>query len=132
LDDYLQQHTPEGQEILRQVVQALASTRQFGKVAPSVVNAQARKWSRFPVSVVLKACRIYLGHRYAEEGKGEAYLLGIIRQEAKRTNGHGEQSDNGQDEGRPPTPQSPAPKTAGQRAIERALADLHTTQEPGR
>jgi hypothetical protein len=87
LAQYLEKFSPEGQEVLRQTVSAIASTRESGKVSESVLNSLARKLDRYPSPVILQACRIYLAKNYASQGKAESYLLGIVRGEAKRRNG---------------------------------------------
>jgi hypothetical protein len=123
LEQYLYGLPAEGQEILRQTVQSLATTRRSGKVAASVLDALAGKLARHPEAAVLAGCRIYLERDYAGEGKDEAYLLGIVRGEAKRMNG-----GSGTEGPRPMLPSPPA-KTPGQRAIERALAEQQATAE---
>lgn len=143
LEKYLTEFPPEGQEVLHQAIQAIASTRKSGKVAQSVLDAQARKWSRFPPEIVVKACRVYLDRGYANEGKAEAYLLGIIRQEAKRAgNGREASSSFVGQKGWVSTPATPAdtpagqpypnPTTEGQRAINRAWLDQQRDQERAR
>jgi hypothetical protein len=87
LADYLNQHTPEGQEVIRQAVEAIATTRKSGKIAESVLDALAKRLSQFPAPVVLHACRVYVERRCAAEGKAEAYLVAIARNEAKRQTG---------------------------------------------
>jgi len=144
LAQYLSQQTPEDEEVLRQVVNAIASTRRCGKVADSVLNALARKLDQHPAAAVLSACRIYLEKNYATEGKREQYLLGIVRGEAKRQRGNGREPSSpsvGQKggipfpaaptEGQPDLPY-PNPMTEGQRAINRAWRDQQTEQESGR
>jgi hypothetical protein len=71
--------SPGGREIMERTFAALASTRKSGKVAPSVL-AGFLGWARgHSAESVLKGCRTYLDKGYAAEGKGEAYLKGIIR-----------------------------------------------------
>ncbi len=135
LAQYLESFTPEGQEVLRQVVSAIASTRKSGKVAQSVLNALARKLQRYPNPVVLSACQIYLDKNYASEGKAEKYLLGIVRGEAKRQDGNGREPLSpvvGQKGRFPPTPAAPIFKTPGQLAIERVEAEMQRELERGR
>ncbi len=125
LAQYLGRLAPEDQEVIRQTVQAIASTRKSGKVAQSVLDSLAKRLDGYPQPVVLQACRTYLAKDYASQGKGEAYLLGIVRGEARRQNGNGREPSSpfvGQ-EGKAPTPVTPAPKTEGQLAIDRALAE---------
>ena len=129
LSQYLLEHTPEGQEIIRQIVQAIASIRRSNKVAGSVLDALAKKWSRYPQAAVLSGCRIYLDKNYASEGKSEAYLLGIIRQEAKRPNGRGQGLQAGQNEEKTPAPLPRPTQTPGQRLIERVMTETLREQE---
>ena len=112
--EYLATFSLQDQALLGEVAEAIASTRRTDKVAPSVLDAQARRWAPFPQEIVLQACRVYLDRQYAAEGKSEAYLTGIIRQEAKRA---------GQGRGNRHDP-SASPKTAGQLAIDRVLAEM--------
>jgi hypothetical protein len=57
-------------------------------VALSILDKLAETLSRYPRDVVLRSCQIYLDKNCAAEGKGERYLLGIVRGEYKR-NGQG-------------------------------------------
>ncbi len=61
------------------VFQAIASTRKSGKVKESILNAQLLAWDRYPVEQVKAGIQVYLKKNYAGQGKREAYLLGIIR-----------------------------------------------------
>ncbi|MEW6429579.1 MAG: hypothetical protein AB1568_16280 [Thermodesulfobacteriota bacterium] len=72
------------QALLDKVIDAIASTRKSGKVSPSIVQAQFRAWERFPVEQVQEGVGIYLERDYASQGKGEKYLLGVIRGCGKR------------------------------------------------
>ncbi len=131
LDEYLQKLSPEGRETIRQTLEAIASTRKSDKVAPSIINTLSGKLNRYPVSVVLRACRIYLDQDHASQGKGEAYLLGIVRGEAKRQNGNREEGEVPA----PPLPPGvpyPKPTTDGQRAMNRAWLDQQAEREQGR
>jgi len=67
------------QDLLNDVFDAIASTRNSNKVAESVLVAQLQKWKRFPVKQVELGMKIYLENDYAGQGKREQYLLGIIR-----------------------------------------------------
>ena len=67
------------QKLRDRVFEALASTRKSNKIAASVLIAQLQKWERHPVEQVEAGIRIYLEKNYADQGKGEAYLLGIIK-----------------------------------------------------
>ena len=140
LEDYLEKLSPEGQEVVRQSVSVIATTRKSGKVAQSVLDSLARKLSRYPQPVVLEACRIYLAKDYASQGKAESYLLGIVRGEAKRQDGKGREPSSpfvGQ-MGKSPAPVAPAstppgvpypnPATAGARAINQAWLEQQREQ----
>jgi hypothetical protein len=78
----LRQKYPD-QSLLDQVFHAIASTRQRGKVADSVLLAQLKAWDRYPVEQVENAMKTYLQKGYANQGKKENYLLGIIRNGSK-------------------------------------------------
>jgi hypothetical protein len=67
------------QKLIDSVFQAIGSTRKSGKAADSVLVAQLRKWAVHPVGQVEAGIRIYLDKDYPAQGKGEAYLMGIIR-----------------------------------------------------
>jgi len=69
------------QKLIDSVFSAIASTRQTGKVANSILLAQLKSWERYPIEQVESAIRAYLDKDYAGQGKGEAYLLGIIRKQ---------------------------------------------------
>ena len=67
------------QDLIDKVFQALASTRKSNKVAESVLLAQLQKWERYPIEQVEAGIKVYLKGDHASEGKREAYLLAIIR-----------------------------------------------------
>ncbi len=124
LNEYLTKFPPEGQAILRKVVDAIASTRKAGEVSQSVLDSLAKKLDSYPAQGVLSACRIYLSKNYAAQRRGESYLLGIVRREAKSGNGNGRE------------PFSPSaeqiPQTQAQLVIERAKAERRRELEVSR
>ncbi len=67
------------QGIVNQVFQEISKTRKTGKISNSVKLKILQSWERYPVEQVLAGIQTYLSKGYAEEGKGEKYLLGIIR-----------------------------------------------------
>ena len=67
------------QDLIDEVFQAIASTRKSNKIAESILLAQLQKWERYPVEQVEAGIRVYLDKDCAGQGKREAYLLGIIR-----------------------------------------------------
>jgi hypothetical protein len=67
------------EDLIDQVFQAIASTRKTNRVAESVLVAQLQKWEKYPVEQVEAGFRTYLDKGYADQGKREEYLLGIIR-----------------------------------------------------
>ena len=71
------------QDLIDEVFQAFASTRKSNTVADSVLLAQLQKWERYPVEKVEAGIRVYLEKDCAGQGKREAYLLGIIRNQKK-------------------------------------------------
>jgi hypothetical protein len=111
--DFLQKFPAEDQELFTELVKAISSTRKSGKVADSVLDKLASQLSAYPKDHVLNGLRTYLEKDYAAEGKNERYLVGIVRQLAKR-NGDG---FKGQVLNMPP-------KTEVQIAMDRAMQEL--------
>ena len=66
-------------EIIDRVFQAIAGTRKSGKISDSVKVKILQSWERYPAEQVLAGIRTYLSKNYAEEGKNEKYLAGIIK-----------------------------------------------------
>jgi hypothetical protein len=66
-------------ELIDRAFKAIASTRKNNKVADSVLLAQLEKWGKYPPEQVETGIRTYLEKDYAGQGKREAYLLGIVR-----------------------------------------------------
>ncbi len=67
------------QEIINQAFQAISSTRKSNRIADSVKLSILQSWNKYPVESVMTGTRAYLEKGYAEQGKDEKYLLGIIR-----------------------------------------------------
>lgn len=68
------------QETIDQAFQAIASTRKSKRIADSVKLNILQSWERYPVESVISGIKTYLDKGYhRQEGKGEKYLLGIIR-----------------------------------------------------
>ena len=65
--------------IINQAFQAIAGTRKSRKIADSVKLGILKAWARYPVESVLSGIQTYLSKGYAEDGKNEKYLAGIIR-----------------------------------------------------
>ncbi len=66
-------------EIIDQAFAAISSTRKTKRIADSVKLSILKSWDQYPWESVVAGIRVYLEKRYADQGKGEAYLLGIIR-----------------------------------------------------
>ncbi len=66
-------------DLLDRVFAAIASTRKLSKVSDSVLIAQLQEWEQYPAEQVEAGIQIYLNRDYAGQGKREAYLLGIIK-----------------------------------------------------
>jgi hypothetical protein len=71
--------------LIEEVFTAIRSTRKSGKVAEAVLLRFLQACERYPAEAVEAGIRTYLGKGYADQGKDEAYLLGIIR----KWNGNG-------------------------------------------
>lgn len=67
------------QEIINQAFQAISSTRKSSRIADSVKLSILKAWERYPVESVMTGIRTYIDKGYHDQGKGERYLLGIIR-----------------------------------------------------
>jgi hypothetical protein len=78
------------QDLIDRAFRAISSTRKIGKVADSVLLAQLQKWDRYPVEQVEAGIRVYIEKGYAGQGKREAYLFGIIRNQPHQPAGHRE------------------------------------------
>jgi hypothetical protein len=76
-------------ELIDSVFQAISSTRKSGRVKESVLIAELQKWERYPVEQVEAGIKIYLDKDYADQGKRESYLLGIIRNNSHQPGGSG-------------------------------------------
>ena len=74
----MKQRYPD-QEILNRVIQAIRSTRKSGRIADGVKLTILKAWERYPVESVMAGIRVYIEKGYADQGKDEKYLLGIIR-----------------------------------------------------
>ena len=76
--------------LIDQAITAIASTRKSNRVSDRILLSQLEKWSRYPVKQVEAGIRTYLQKGYAEQGKREEYLLGIIRNNGNGSNHHTE------------------------------------------
>jgi len=70
---------PQDQEVIRQTIEAIHTTRKRGRVASSVIQAEMKWWDQQDPAQVVQGMQIYLQKGYAAQGKCEAYLRGIIR-----------------------------------------------------
>jgi len=67
------------QETINQALLAIQSTRKSNRIADSVTHSILKAWERYPVEAVMEGIGKYLEKGYADQGKGEKYLEGIIR-----------------------------------------------------
>lgn len=67
------------QETINQAFQAIASTRKSNRIAAAVKLSILKSWERYPVESVMAGIKTFLDKGYHHQGKKEAYLLGIIR-----------------------------------------------------
>ncbi|MBN2569991.1 MAG: hypothetical protein JXB42_11230 [Deltaproteobacteria bacterium] len=67
------------QEIIDQAFHAISSTRKSNRISDSVKLNILCQWDKYPVDQVLYGLKAYLEKEYGQQGKGEKYLLGIIR-----------------------------------------------------
>lgn len=79
--------SPKDKDLFHQVKEAIYSTRKTGKVSDSIILAQLKAWEQYPVGQVHGGIEIYLSKGCHKEGKGEKYLLGIIRNHLQQEKG---------------------------------------------
>ncbi len=101
---------PHNQEVIRQTIEAIHSTRKKGRVADSVIQTELRWWSQRDPAQVIAGMQTYLQKGYAAQGRQEEYLRGIIR----KSDGQTPQSVSSREVGESP----------GQRAIRRAAMGM--------
>jgi hypothetical protein len=75
------------QDLIESAIRAFSLTRKRGKISDNILITQLQKWEKFPVEQVEASIRKYLEKNYAAQGKGEAYLLAIIRNSCNRQTG---------------------------------------------
>jgi len=75
----LENRYQDHQQVITQVFQAISSTRKSNRLADSVRLSILQSWGKYPISQVMEGIRKYLDRQYYQQGKGEKYLLGIIR-----------------------------------------------------
>jgi len=78
-------------DLIDQAFQAIASTRKTKRIADTVKLSVLRSWQNYPVDQVQEGIRTYISKGYAGQGKGERYLLGIIRHKHQ---GNGQESNS--------------------------------------
>lgn len=74
------------QELIEQAFAAIASTRKTNRIADTVKLSILQAWEEFPSEQVQAGIRTYLDKGYTGQGKGEKYLLGIIRNQRDQEN----------------------------------------------
>lgn len=67
------------QALITEGLKAIASTRKGKRIAETLKLKILESWTRFTVEKVQGGVRAYLEKGYAEQGKNEKYLLGIVR-----------------------------------------------------
>jgi len=67
------------QEIISEIFKAIASTRKTNKISDSKKLKILQSWEKYSEETVMAGIRIFLSREYHKEGKREAYLLAIIR-----------------------------------------------------
>jgi len=73
------------QEIINQAFNAIASNRKTNRISDSVKLSILKSWDQYTIESVLAGIRTYLEKECASQGKGEKYLLGIIRNKPDET-----------------------------------------------
>jgi len=72
-------------ELLERIFSAISSTRKTNRITESVKLRFLQDCGKYPVRQVEAGLRVYLEKDYASLGKGEKYLLGIIRNQNGQT-----------------------------------------------
>jgi hypothetical protein len=75
--------------LIDQTLEAIKSTRKTRKVSPNVLNKLFEQFEKYPPETVERGCQTYLDKKCAAEGKGEKYLVGIIRRKFKNQSTQG-------------------------------------------
>jgi len=70
--------------LINQCFEIITSTRKTNRVSDSVKLSILQQWNNYPADQVMAGIRIYIEKDYAGQGKGEKYLLGIIRGNAQQ------------------------------------------------
>ncbi len=76
---FWEKFSPQNQEVIRQTIEAIHSTRKKGQAADSIIQTEFHWWDQQDPAQVIRGMHTYLEKRYADEGKREKYLRGIIR-----------------------------------------------------
>ena len=72
-------------DLLERVHLALSSTRVSGSMSEGVWRGFLKRAMSFTPEIRIRAASEYLDHAYAADGKSEAYLVGIMRNESARS-----------------------------------------------
>ena len=82
------------QGTIKQAFGAISSTRKSNRLSDTVKRSILKSWERYPIESVMAGIKTYLEKGYCDQGKGEKYLLGIIRNvpEASMTGGQARKS----------------------------------------
>jgi hypothetical protein len=71
--------TVEGVEFFNETLKAIASTRKTNRLSPSIILSLLQNLRKYPEAQVIAGMKTYLDRDYCRQGKKEAYLFGIIR-----------------------------------------------------
>lgn len=66
-------------DILSQAFAAISSIRKSNRIADTVKLSILDSWKQYQTEAVIAGINTYLEKNYAKQGKGEKYLMGIIR-----------------------------------------------------
>jgi hypothetical protein len=81
ISEFIRQVFPsvEGMEMFKKTLKAISSTRKTKQIAPTVVLKLLHEIRKYPEGQIIAGMKTYLERDYCRQGKKEAYLLGIIR-----------------------------------------------------
>ena len=106
------------QGTINQAFTAIQSTRKSNRIAGSVRLSILKAWERYPAESVMAGIKTFLEKGYQDQGKGEQYLLGIIRNNG---NGQRRESTGAKTETAPPPPSIICPRCGRELVVKNDL-----------
>ena len=86
-DTLLERYTNGQRETIIECLEAIASTRKFGRISENIKIGILKKWETATIDEVMDGIATYMDRRYYMDGKKENYLWGIIKNNEFKGNG---------------------------------------------